>query len=439
MVEAHLRAIADIRTATSDTADVIKCSRCNSTNIRELKALGRPVEFWDDWLAHEVVNKLAFETRKQWELSLISKEPPTFELTTFLEVRCRSLAMLTTPAAQIPMSHSTMPKSTRKSAEVFHAIPEQNHSRCMYCNAAHKIYSCEKFHSLDSTAKSKCIKEAKACLNCLSHGHYKERCNNTSACRICHQRHHTLLHNIAGPTTSTAFSHVIESTRTAPNTTTASSANQLTNTAAACISSCLSSGSSPLPSTQRIVLLSTALVRVRDFAGQWQTARLLFDSGSHASFVTEACVQRSGLPRKSSSVFVTGIGASQGGRCRGETLPSLSSYRWDECYAINALILKKITSDLPTRSLNVPEWPHIHGLFLADPHFMKPGRIDILVGMDAMDQLICIDLRKGPTGTPMAQKTVFGWTLFGSVDSSASTPPAFTATALRCSTGSGAY
>ncbi|XP_036347034.1 uncharacterized protein LOC118756375 [Rhagoletis pomonella] len=328
--------------------------------------------------------------------------------------------MLTTPAAQTPISHSTMPKSTRKSAKVFHAIPEQNHPRCMYCHAASKIYSCEKFRSLDSTAKSKFIKEAKACLNCLSPGHYKERCNSTSACRICHQRHHTLLHSIAGLSASTVSTHAVESSHTAPNSIAASSANQPTNTAAACISSCLSSGSNPLPSTQRIVLLSTALVRVRDCAGQWQTARLLFDSGSHASFVTEACVQRLGLPRKSSSVFVTGIGTSQGGRCRGETLLPLSSYSSDECYAINALILPKITGDLPTQTLNVPEWPHIHGLFLADPHFMKPGRIDILVGMDAMDQLICIDLRKGPVGTPMAQRTVFGWTLFGSVDSSAS-------------------
>ncbi|XP_017468190.1 PREDICTED: uncharacterized protein LOC108360428 [Rhagoletis zephyria] len=36
--------------------------------------------------------------------------------------------------------------------------------------------------------------------------------------------------------------------------------------------------------------------------------------------------------------------------------------------------------------------------------------------MDAMDQLLCAEFRKSPPGTPMAQRTVFGWTLFGSVD-----------------------
>ncbi|XP_036344878.1 uncharacterized protein LOC118754125 [Rhagoletis pomonella] len=38
--------------------------------------------------------------------------------------------------------------------------------------------------------------------------------------------------------------------------------------------------------------------------------------------------------------------------------------------------------------------------------------------MDVMDRLVFSDLRKGPSGTPMTQRTVFGWTLFGSVDGS---------------------
>ncbi|XP_036322025.1 uncharacterized protein LOC118736024 [Rhagoletis pomonella] len=36
--------------------------------------------------------------------------------------------------------------------------------------------------------------------------------------------------------------------------------------------------------------------------------------------------------------------------------------------------------------------------------------------MDALDQFLCAEFRKGPPGTPMAQRTAFGWTLFGSVD-----------------------
>ncbi|CAD7002014.1 unnamed protein product [Ceratitis capitata] len=46
--------------------------------VNGLKALGRLVEFRDDWLVHEI-------NRKQWELSLVNDEPPTFEqLSAFL-------------------------------------------------------------------------------------------------------------------------------------------------------------------------------------------------------------------------------------------------------------------------------------------------------------------------------------------------------------------
>ncbi|XP_036340244.1 uncharacterized protein LOC118749546 [Rhagoletis pomonella] len=434
IVEGHLRAMADVKSAASDTADAIKrVLDAFQQHIRELKALGRPVQFWDDWLVHEVVSKLAFETRKQWELSLVSDEPPTFEqLSTFLEVRCRSLAMLSSSATAVPPKGKT--SSVSKSAKVFHAVQTQNSSSCTYCNGPHKIYSCEKFRDLNANDKSKFIKDSRVCTNCLSSGHYKAKCISASACRVCHQRHHTLLHNTASSANVATSAHLVNNVAAAmpssltattvpqPNATTSPVCDPSAHTAPAGISSCLNSNSNSPQRKERTVLLATAFVKVRDCSGHWQPARLLFDSGSHASFVTEALVQRLGLQRKASAVFITGIGSSQGGRSRGEVLLSLSSFRSGQCFNVNALILPKITSELPTHKLAVSVWPHVQGLFLADPQFTRPGRIDILIGMDVMDQLLCSEFRKGPPGTPMTQRTVFGWTLFGSVDGIESAP-----------------
>ncbi|XP_054746302.1 uncharacterized protein LOC129250728 [Anastrepha obliqua] len=61
---------------------------------------------------------------------------------------------------------------------------------------------------------------------------------------------------------------------------------------------------------------------------------------------------------------------------------------------------------------------------------MEPSRVDILVGMDYMDRLILTELRKGPPGTPIIQKTVFGWTLCGNVDTFV--PPANHIQSLHC-------
>ncbi|XP_054729181.1 uncharacterized protein LOC129238173 [Anastrepha obliqua] len=420
IVESHLRALAEIKRATHDNADAIKgVIDAFQQHIRELKALGRPIEFWDDWLVHEVVSKLAFETRKQWELSLVSDDPPSFEqLITFLEIRCRSLSMFSSSTTSVPIKVKTA--SSSKSTNVFHTISKQSNV-CAYCSGPHKIYSCEKFRELDLSTKSQFVKQGHICFNCLSSGHYKDRCNSASTCRMCKQRHHTLLHGALQSTTVTAVNNYATHSLCAADATSKVSAKTCEFPASVDVprvSSCLNSSSNPPIAVERVVLLSTALVKVRDCSGNWQPARALFDSGSHASFVTEACVQRLGLPRSTSEVNITGIGSAQGGRARGEVSLSLSSFSTNQCFTVKTLILSKITSDLPTQTIATSSWPHIRGLFLADPHFMKPGRVDILIGMDVMDQLICTELRKGPSGAPMAQLTVFGWTLFGSVNGS---------------------
>ncbi|XP_054746751.1 uncharacterized protein LOC129251377 [Anastrepha obliqua] len=423
IVESHLRALAEIKRATHDNADAIKgVIDAFQQHICELKALGRPIDFWDDWLVHEVVSKLAFETRKQWELSLVSDDPPSFEqLITFLEIRCRSLSMFSSSTTSVPIKVKTA--SASKSTNVFHAVSKQSNV-CAYCSGPHKIYSSEKFRELDLSTKSQFVKQGRICFNCLSSGHYKDRCNSASTCRMCKQRHHTLLHGALQSTTVPAVNNYIGNAThslcvaDATSKVSAKTFELPASVDVPRVSSCLNSSSNPPIAVERVVLLSTALVKVRDCSGNWQPARALFDSGSHASFVTEACVQRLGLPRSTSEVNITGIGSAQGGRARGEVSLSLSSFSTNQCFTVKTLILSKITSDLPTQTITTSSWPHIRGLFLADPHFMKPGRVDILIGMDVMDQLICTELRKGPSGAPMAQLTVFGWTLFGSVNGS---------------------
>ncbi|XP_067636101.1 uncharacterized protein [Eurosta solidaginis] len=413
IMEGHLRAMSSVKKVACDSGESIKgVIDTFQQHIRELKALGRPVEFWDDWLVYKVVNQLAFETRNQWELSLVSDDPPTFEnLVSFLEVRCRSLSMLPSTTTSIPIKAKA--NTVGKSANVFQAMPNQKSVECAHCKGPHEVYSCEKFRNLDSSAKSKFVMESGFCTNCLSPDHYKAKCNSLSGCRVCHQRHHTLLHHTTSTPNAAAAVTTAHFTASQLNTATADSSK---SRASALTSSSSNSVDNPQIQKEKTVLLATALVKVRDCSGSWQSARLLFDSGSHASFVTEACVQRLGLPRKASSVVVRGIGSSQGGRSRGEVLLSLSSYCSNLCFSVNALILPKITSELPTQSVAVTSWSHVQGLFLADPHFMDQGRIDMLICMDVMDLLLYPEFLKGPPGTPMAQRTVFGWTLFGFVD-----------------------
>ncbi|CAD7001588.1 unnamed protein product [Ceratitis capitata] len=99
-----------------------------SVLISNIFALGWPVEFWDDWLVLEVVNKLSFETTKLWELSLVNDEPPTFEqLSAFLEIRCRSLSMLSSSGLVAPPVPKVKAQgSTSKFTKTCNALSDQN-------------------------------------------------------------------------------------------------------------------------------------------------------------------------------------------------------------------------------------------------------------------------------------------------------------------------
>lgn len=55
---------------------------------------------------------------------------------------------------------------------------------------------------------------------------------------------------------------------------------------------------------------------------------------------------------------------------------------------VDAFILPKLTSTFPSIKPSITEWPHITGLQLADPQFMTPGSIDLLLGADIYGQII---------------------------------------------------
>ncbi|KMQ93141.1 hypothetical protein RF55_6780 [Lasius niger] len=62
------------------------------------------------------------------------------------------------------------------------------------------------------------------------------------------------------------------------------------------------------------------------------------------------------------------------------------------------------------------EWPHVRGLYLADPDFRAADPVELLLGADAFLQIIEEGLHKSGPRAPIAQRTTLGWILFGVVD-----------------------
>jgi hypothetical protein len=93
------------------------------------------------------------------------------------------------------------------------------------CVMTHKLYKCDKFHKLQPSQWFNYVKKQGLCFNCLQPFDKNHVCSSQQ-CRICHKRHHTLLH-IHKQTQATSTNRSINNS---PPTSIMGSANTEVNT-----------------------------------------------------------------------------------------------------------------------------------------------------------------------------------------------------------------
>ncbi|XP_054734809.1 uncharacterized protein LOC129242278 [Anastrepha obliqua] len=123
-------------------------------------------------------------------------------------------------------------------------------------------------------------------------------------------------------------------------------------------------------------------------------------------------------------VSVEGIGAYSYARTRGRVTLTLKSRYSSFSLEIVALVTQLITKVIPTVHIDMTRWQHLNGLELADTQFGIPSNIDILIGADVWGKAVEGDIRLGGLNEPHAQRTRFGWVVFGPVPAAQpATPP----------------
>ena len=269
---------------------------------------------------------------------------------------------------------------------------------CVLCQTnKHPLYTCAKFKSLPHDRMLSTLREHNLCMNCLRPGHFVKQCKSQHRCRRCQRAHHTLLHVESPP---------------APTPPTPPSTNEPTVGSHAALG---------LVSTS---LLMTCRVTVDAPDGSVVEARALLDSASSASFVSERLAQSLSLPRSPQSTRISGVaGLTHKSPIHSVTHFSFSAVSYtNKKFSTTAIIVPRVTCDLPTRTIPIGlDWEHLSGLWLADPDFAKPGKIDILLGVDIFVDALLPGRRIGPPSSPTALETDFGWVLAGKTDSSVQT------------------
>lgn len=396
--------------------------------LKSLENLGIKVESWDAIVNHLVLTKLDLETRRQWENHVSQQEsdelPTWMLLKKFLETRFRTLEMLDggkpagKPMAKQPYNNiSGKPSPTKK---VFHstAIEEKkqminnNEKVCAMCEGGHTIHQCKQFEKQSPEQRSEWVQSKGLCFNCLSSNHSVRYCRQPMCCRRCGRRHHQMLHyervQNREPVSQDSTSHDSEK----PSVQEVLPKREPEKRVVAHFAT---------ESNKSQVLLATAMVRVKSRNGRSLIVRALIDQGSEVSFVTEATAQTLGLKKSFLNATVSGIGEGQT-KTKSVVYVEVESLCNPEfSMSIEAYVLKKLTSFLPSSESDIKNWPMIESLNLADPTYGSPGKVDMILGAEVYGVIMSEGLLKHPSVRgPIAQNTQLGWILSGRLENDVS-------------------
>ena len=174
--------------------------------------------------------------------------------------------------------------------------------------------------------------------------------------------------------------------------------------------------------TNKVVLLQTASVEVYNPTDPSLTIklRLILDSGSQRSYLTEQVKNTLGLQRikrQHLSISIFGTSRSDPRHCEVVCIGIVTKSGQDE--VVELLVVPRICNALSAQPVQLCSntFPHLTPLTLADTHPADvPLNVDMLIGSDFYWQLATGEIIRGHTD-PVAVNTKLGWVLSGPANS----------------------
>ena len=376
--QSHVKVILEVPSLKDSSGKELR--KFHDTLQQHLRALdAAECEPLSQFITSIIQLKLDVDTLFEWQKhTQDTTDVPHFsKILEFIDLRARA-SETTTPSHKRSHKVENPPK---KDVASFVANSESpgGGSCCVCKNERHPLYHCSKFKDMPHDQKLTVVRSNNLCMNCLKNGHYLKDCKSSHHCKTCQKPHHTLLH-VETPKSPTVVSG---------------------NTATGIIPD---------------VLLMTCQVLVKAPDGSKVRVRALLDSASSSSFVSERLVQNLCIPRSHHEVTISGVaGLSDQSPLRAVATVDIAPTRSSkDDLAVIAVVVPKVTCELPLHPVNFKSsWTHLNGITLADPDFGRPGRIDLLLGVDVYVEALLHGRRSGPPGSPIAFETIFGWVLAG--------------------------
>ena len=416
-----------------------KCSVSNlwklnddlQSHTRSLEALGICGTQYGVILTPLILSRLPQDVRLEWSREGEGHESDLSYLLKFLEkeILRRERSQVFKDTVQVS---SSVPEARRFKAPPTAAAlqtasmnvkPSAPHE-CGVCGKNHPTDRCFKLLHCNGSERRERVQRASLCYRCLRKGHIAKGCS--SVCSKCNGRHYKLLCGVQSLSVGSS-----------PN---GKGINKHVSMASAEISGTVESLSSVKPSasnatetTSKVilvgssarVLLQTARVKVRGARGVTE-ATILFDTGSDRSYVTSELVGKVGpLWVDSQPIAYSGFGAGNTSKAQMRSIFDLILQ--DEHGSDQSLFATEVP--VICAPLVCPEVPQsvltsFGELSMAwDYTLSSEIKVDILVGLDFYWKFVKPQITGCSVEGLMAQSTVFGWVLFGSVPVSQMTAP----------------
>lgn len=375
----------------------------NSTQLRAMhdtvhectmtiQNMGIKVNEWDPILVHILLQKLNKDAIKAYELQLKNvKEPQKLiEFLSFIE--SRFMAMQSVENENIYNKDNMTQQSNNFNANKQKNQQKNQQKTCAFCNKNHSIMECEQFLSKTPSECYEIARNKKLCINCLSNSHAKNNCRSSFGCKKCKKRHNTLLHlddkNVQMKEIAANMSEI---------------QNEIADI------DCY------LTRENNFAMLATAMVGVLTKSGEKVIMRILIDQGSQASYISENALQTLKLSKFKMHARSTGIG--ENASLSKYIVPLKITPVFDSTYVLTtaAVVLKKVTNYSADLSKSNHSFDVFKNLRLADPNYLIPSKVDIVIGCVEHARIIKPGLVKCSPDDPIAQDTEFGWIVSGPV------------------------
>ena len=353
-----------------------------------------------------VVQKLPPDLMKKWSehvLSLEPARPSLLHLDTWLRRQVRialNFAAVSKQPGRQPTGRRSpnegrkqggaMERTVQRTALVTEAQPMTSKS-CICCEALHDVSTCPTFLSKPVDERAILVSRSGACFFCLRKGHAVRNCRFAKRCGIegCRMRHHRSLHGskkVGTRAGSQASGPELDGQR---------------------VVAAASLGGEPVTT-----LLQVVQVTVVGKGGKTRKVCALLDPGSQTSLVAEDVVEELGLEGEQQTLQLRNVEGS-GSQQHTRRLQLQLITDGEEAYSVSvpeAFSVREINLTVP--HFPVKHWQHVQGLRLPD---CRGRKIELLLGANVLEAVLQLEVRTGSPGDPVAIRTIFGWTLTGSV------------------------